>query len=120
MGIAIVAVFSSIVLFKVAVAEWAWVVFPLTAAVLALANLSATVRRLHDRNHSGYWLLAFGLLPLIAAAGIYSSGFLREPFSGWAFFGGFGIAMALGLWASVEIDFLPGTPGPNRYGPPPE
>lgn len=120
MGIAMVAMISFFLLAETVVTNGAWLVFPLAGAVLLLASFSATVRRLHDRNHSGWWLLAFGLLPLIVAAGFYVSGFIGQPFSGWAFFGGFAVAMALSLWASIEIDFLQGTPGPNRFGPPPE
>lgn len=119
-GIALVAMIGFFLLSGSPFTEWAWIVFPLAGGVLVLASLSATVRRLHDRNHSGWWLLAFGLLPLLVAAGFYVSSLLAEPYSGWAFFGGFAVAMALSLWASIEIDFLPGTPGPNRFGPPPQ
>ena len=119
-GIAMMAMVSFLLLAETVVTSWAWLVFPLAGAVLLLASLSTTVRRLHDRNRSGWWLLGFGLLPLLVGAGFYVSSLLAKPYSGWAFFGGFAVAMALSLWASIEVDFLPGTPGPNRFGAEPE
>jgi len=68
-------------------------------------------KRLHDRDKSAWWLLVFYLLPSVLqnAAG---------------FAGGIGLVLALAglalsLWALVELGFLRGTPGPNRYGPDP-
>lgn len=119
-GVAIMALISFALLAETVVTSWAWLVFPFAGVVLALANLSAAVRRLHDRNRSGWWLLGLGVLPLIVGAGFYVSRLLAKPYSDWSFFGGFAVAMALSLWASIEIDFLPGTPGPNRFGPPPD
>jgi uncharacterized membrane protein YhaH (DUF805 family) len=51
-------------------------------------SISSQVTRLHDRDHSAWWLLLL-LLPVI----------------GW-------------LVLIVQTGFLPGTPGANRYGPP--
>jgi uncharacterized membrane protein YhaH (DUF805 family) len=52
-------------------------------------NLAVTVKRWHDRNKSGAWLL-IGLIPYIGA-----------------------------LWSMIELGFLRGTEGPNTYGPDP-
>lgn len=49
-------------------------------------NLSLTVRRWHDRNKSGVWVL----LPFIPVIGA--------------------------IWAFIELGFIEGTPGPNNYG----
>lgn len=46
------------------------------------------VKRLHDRNRSG-WALLIGMIPFLGA-----------------------------IWLIREIGFLPGWPGPNKYGPP--
>jgi len=51
-------------------------------------SISSTVARLHDRDHSAWWLL-WWLLPVV----------------GW-------------IVLFVDNGFLRGTPGPNRYGPP--
>jgi uncharacterized membrane protein YhaH (DUF805 family) len=52
-------------------------------------SFSANVTRLHDRGHSAWWLL-FGLIPLVG-----------------------------GILLLVQMGFLRGDGGPNRYGPPP-
>lgn len=75
--------------------------------------LAVTVKRLHDRNKSAWWLIPFYLLPG-ALDGI-----------GTAIGGEEGLlplslaSMALGIWALVELGFLKGTQGPNEYGPDP-
>lgn len=51
-----------------------------------IATLAITVRRFHDRNKSAWWLL-IGLIPYLGA-----------------------------LWMFIELGFLKGTKGPNRYG----
>lgn len=53
-------------------------------------SISSTVVRLHDRNHSALWLL-----------------WVLLPFVGW-------------IVILVQNGFLPGHPGPNTYGPPPQ
>jgi uncharacterized membrane protein YhaH (DUF805 family) len=53
-------------------------------------SLALNVKRLHDRNRSGWFLLA-GLVPIIG-----------------------------GLWLLIEMGFLKGTDGPNRYGESPD
>ncbi len=61
--------------------------------VLIWVSLAAGVKRWHDRDKSGVWML-IGLIPWIG-----------------------------GLWILIECGFLPGTDGPNKYGgdprPPP-
>ncbi len=95
----------------------------LTAFTLLLLA-AAVARRLHDRDLRGYW----GLLPLPclvaglvlmprAAAGISSAG---EPDPGWLaglFANNLAYLGALG-WL-VYLLAGAGTPGPNRFGPPP-
>jgi uncharacterized membrane protein YhaH (DUF805 family) len=51
--------------------------------------LAIQIKRWHDRDKSGWWVLV-GLIPLI----------------------GF-------FWVLIECGFLPGTVGPNSYGPDP-
>ena len=69
-------------------------------AIYALAafipNLAVTVRRLHDRNMSGWFVLLFVVLSAIPIVGMLVS------------------------IAWLVLMFLPGTPGPNRYGPDPK
>lgn len=87
------------------------------AMVVLLLGL---IRRLHDRGKSGWlllpvygaWLLSvlivfgFGVPP-----GEGSLGFIAVVAMGLFFVGG--------LWLLIELLLLPGTPGPNRFGPDP-
>ena len=50
-------------------------------------SLAVQIKRWHDRDKSGWWVL-IALVPVIGA-----------------------------IWAIVETGFLAGTPGPNRFGP---
>jgi uncharacterized membrane protein YhaH (DUF805 family) len=56
-------------------------------AVITWLGLVSNIRRYHDRNKSGWWLL-FGFIPLIGA-----------------------------LWQIIELGLLSGTLGDNDYGP---
>lgn len=74
------------------------------------------IKRLHDRNKSGWWYLPYGIVPLvllIAAISFYTDGVLTPA---WILFA---LAIA-GLSSSIiELGFLRGTAGPNRFGPAP-
>lgn len=92
----------------------AWV---LAIIALVFAALAMTVRRLHDRGKSWYWLLLFLVLPnLLYAAGEA----LKEMEAGEdaMFLCGF-FSIALSLWAFAELFFMRGTAGANRFGPDP-
>ena len=73
--------------------------------------LALGAKRLHDRDKSAWWLLVFYLLPsILQGAGEHA--------------GGQGVVLALvglaiSIWALIELGFLRGTAGPNRYGPDP-
>lgn len=51
--------------------------------------IAVSAKRWHDRDKSAWWML-IGLIPIVGP-----------------------------IWAMVETGFLGGTPGPNRFGPPP-
>jgi uncharacterized membrane protein YhaH (DUF805 family) len=86
------------------------ITLPLTV-VLAWSYLAVAIKRLHDRNKSGWWVIPFvGLTALNAHFGKLlgdPSAFI-DPVSG-----------ALFLWGIVEMSFMKGTSGPNRFGPDP-
>jgi uncharacterized membrane protein YhaH (DUF805 family) len=85
-------------------------------------NYALAAKRLHDRNRSGWWLLAptvalivaivFALVTLSLPEGE------REPWNTIGIIFVFA-TVALGLWLVLEIGFLRGTQGPNRFGPDP-
>ncbi|UZE50273.1 DUF805 domain-containing protein [Rhodopseudomonas sp. P2A-2r] len=78
------------------------------AAVWVFA--AATIRRLHDRNKSGWWIFHFYVAPV--ALNNFAA---RLDFSYATLAIGL-IAMALSVWGCVETLFLQGTRGPNRFG----
>lgn len=85
---------------------------------LLIASAAVSVRRLHDRNKSAWWLLVFWIVPL---AGLVVAQLLTEKT------GEGGLAAELALWASlasqlwalVELGFRRGSPSANRFGSPP-
>jgi len=88
----------------------ALVIFVLYLPV-AYVGFALSAKRLHDRDKSGWWLLLFYVLPgllqwLADVAG--GAGIILQV-----------IASVLNIWALVELGFLRGTPGANRYGPDP-
>jgi uncharacterized membrane protein YhaH (DUF805 family) len=63
-----------------------WFVVWVFYLLIIWPSLAVSIKRWHDRNKSGWWVL-IGLVPIIG-----------------------------GLWALIETGFLPGTIGPNEYG----
>lgn len=99
---------------------------PPPAAIVALlpamaAMFSGLVRRLHDRNHSAWWLGGVPLPPL-AVIGLghllLESGYLRPAQLEMVITPLFLIASIPLAWFGIEIFVLPGTSGSNRFGPP--
>jgi uncharacterized membrane protein YhaH (DUF805 family) len=84
---------------------------------LLVSGIAVGIKRLHDRAKSGWWLLAFYVLPtLIMLIGtLLSWGVGSMVISGLFSL----IALAISIWAFVELGCLRGTVGPNRYGPDP-
>lgn len=62
--------------------------FLVLLAFVLVIEITTPVKRWHDRGKSGWWIL-INLVPGIGQ-----------------------------LWSLIETGFLPGTRGPNRYGPP--
>lgn len=99
--------------------------YMLLALFLLIPSLAVTVRRLHDTNRSGWWILAplapylVGWTAFIMAIGAGKPG--SAEFGGLAAIGllAFLVAIVLGLVVFVFM-LIEGTPGPNRYGPDPK
>jgi uncharacterized membrane protein YhaH (DUF805 family) len=70
-------------------AELAMILFYLVVLVMLWPSIALGVKRFHDRNKSGWWVL-ISLVPIIG-----------------------------GIWYLVECGFLEGTKGPNQFGPDP-
>jgi uncharacterized membrane protein YhaH (DUF805 family) len=80
---------------------------------LLVANLAITVRRLHDRGKSGWWLVIFFIAPGVAG------GVLGEvPLNPLVTLVIALVALGLEIWGFVEIGFLRGRAAPNAFGEP--
>lgn len=66
------------------------------ALAVLIPSIAVSVRRLHDRDMSGWWYLGFVVASMIPIVGFLAS------------------------IAFLVIMALPGTPGPNRFGPDPK
>lgn len=77
------------------------------------AGFAVGVKRLHDRNKSGWWILLFYFAP-----GILSGWQASSPTAGNALVLGLA-SFAITVWSFVELGCLRGTAGPNQYGPDP-
>jgi uncharacterized membrane protein YhaH (DUF805 family) len=90
-----------------------WITGLSLALMVLWSSLATGVKRLHDRDKSGWWILLFWFAPGVL------SGAART-----AIHGGAGVLLtlasfAIGVWAIIELGFLPGTRGANFYGPDP-
>ena len=78
-----------------------------------ISALAIGIKRLHDRDRSGWWIVVFYFGPAVLAAAQNSS----DGVLAWLVLG-LG-AFAVSIWSLVELGFLRGTSGPNRFGPDP-
>jgi uncharacterized membrane protein YhaH (DUF805 family) len=83
---------------------------------LLVLSLAASVRRLHDRDRSGWWFLVFVIGPYACAQGANELLAFQAPMNPLLSLPFSLAALGLGLWGLVEIGFLRGRAGPNRYG----
>ena len=83
-----------------------------------VVSLAVLVRRLHDRDKSGWWLLLFWAAPAacFAAAQLATE---QTGEGGPLAVAGVAAGLVLELWAIIEVGFRRGSKGANRYGPPP-
>ncbi|MDI3560508.1 DUF805 domain-containing protein [Bradyrhizobium sp. Arg816] len=75
--------------------------------------LATAIKRLHDRDRSGRWIIAFFVVP-----GLFSQFSDLLPDSNWTLPFSLG-ASSLWLWGFVEMFCVPGSTGDNRFGPDP-
>ena len=95
--------------------------YMLFALAMFIPSLAVTVRRLHDTNRSGWWILAplSGYVIMLIGT-VMAAGSPDNPGLG-------GILAMIGLVAVIGLGitllvfmFLEGTRGPNKYGPDPK
>ena len=76
-----------------------------------VSAVAVGVKRLHDRDRSGWWIVLFYFGPAVLQAVQNSA----ESATLVSILLGLG-AFAVSIWALVELGFLRGTRGPNRFG----
>ena len=94
---------------------------------LIIPSIAVTVRRLHDTNRTGWWILlpvvGYGLMIVIAGGALAGAMTGDVEQSSATAFGGMFLIAALVAVISVIVLFvfmvLRGTMGPNDYGPDP-
>jgi uncharacterized membrane protein YhaH (DUF805 family) len=86
--------------------------------LVSFAWLAVAIKRLHDRDKSAWWLLLFYIVPAILQT--------IAHYTDRTGTGAVEVRLILVLaclfifiWYLVELGFLRGTTGPNRYGPDP-
>jgi uncharacterized membrane protein YhaH (DUF805 family) len=93
------------------VSEPAMIACAAILVAVSIIGLSLTVRRLHDLDLAGWWVLAIWIAPAAVEGALYQladSPKLASTLSG-------ALTLAIGLW----LWFMPGTRGANRFGPDP-
>ena len=101
-------------------------IFGLAISLIALANawiaFALSAKRLHDRDRTGWWLL-WQLLVILLAVFLTVVAFAvpKEQGPVWYALAGAAVLVAfiISVWLFVQIGFLRGTQGPNRFGPDP-
>jgi uncharacterized membrane protein YhaH (DUF805 family) len=87
----------------------------LFALAVLIPNLAVQVRRLHDLDRTGWWIVLPAFLYILGMillfAGAAGGGGALGIVGGILMFGGFIAAIVLLVWFC-----LPGTDGPNRFG----
>ena len=88
------------------------VVFLTVVGIVSLVStLAFCIKRLHDRDKSGWWVLLFLFVPGILDGIGSTMGTMSFVFSI--------AAVVVAIWGLIEFGFLRGTKGPNDYGPDP-
>jgi uncharacterized membrane protein YhaH (DUF805 family) len=89
-------------------------------------SIAVGVRRLHDTNRPGWWVLVplvpeclMIIMGLMTAGAVAAGGGLGAAAGGLALTGLLGLVTLIGAIVLIVFYVMPGTPGDNRYGPNP-
>lgn len=99
----------------VGIIGWIW------GLALLIPNLAVAVRRVHDVGRSGWWVFALFAVYMIMniVAGVTLAGAVSSPVPILVLLLLLVVLVILSLILFIFC-VLPGTPGPNRYGPDPK
>ena len=105
---------------------------PIYALVLLLPSLAVTARRLHDTNRTAWWMLLYlipvlGFIVLVTVALALLGTNAFDPWQAndveWGVIGILFLVwllVSIAAWIALLVfQIMPGTVGPNRYGPDP-
>lgn len=85
-------------------------IFSVPMIPIIVSSIAVAIKRLHDRNKRGWWLLVFYFLPgVIGNIGPYTGVDIMFQLG----------SLGLSIWTLVELGFLRGTSRRNPYGPDP-
>jgi uncharacterized membrane protein YhaH (DUF805 family) len=105
--------------------EWTTLQFDWVVTIaLTWVNAATTAKRLHDRDKSGWWAVAIFILNRLTYVyyGLFFGSYFGVDISmaEELLLVMLGLAMSLlATWVIIELFFLMGTDGPNRFGPDP-
>lgn len=83
-----------------------------------IPNIAVAMRRLHDTDRTGWWLL-LPVIPYIIGLAIMLSAAATQNLGMIAIGGIFTLIALIGAIVLLVFYCLPGTTGPNRFGPDP-
>ena len=84
--------------------------------VLAYPAAAVFAKRLHDRNKTG-WLAALLIVPMLIETWLDpAGGATQTPLVHSIYLAALTITFIVALWFLIELGFMRGTPGDNRYG----
>jgi uncharacterized membrane protein YhaH (DUF805 family) len=101
-----------------------WTIWTILVIAGTWSTFAIAIKRLHDRDKSGWWIVPFYFVPNLLGSMTSFVMILMGMEATSAYFiplaaGALIASGIIAVWAFVEIACLPGTPGPNRYGPDP-
>lgn len=95
-----------------------FVIFAIIWLALLIPSLAVQVRRLHDSDRSGWWLMIYWGPAIVSW--FFSFGGAANQSASMSLVGGlFSLVGFFGSIALLVFWCLPGTNGPNKYGPDP-
>ena len=86
--------------------------------IALIASIAVSVKRLHDRDKSGWWLLVFFFAPALLSGISEATNPSPDELSGTGLIFAL-LSLVVAIWAFVELGVLRGTVGDNKYGPDP-
>ena len=96
--------------------SWSWAGLPyllvkaIGTSLFLWVYFATSIKRLHDRDKSGWWMVPFFVIP-----GLYNQFADRLPVSSFTLLPGL-VVLVLCLWGFVEMYCLKGSRKTNRFG----